>query len=122
MVKKYHHLNRESFGQYIRTVYYQYKTVYYQYTTSTGQYTITVRLLVLLILIVSYSDRLSAQDILTIKKVLDYLYTKVYGEEGPKGADGEPVNCTECFEILCNNKVCIKGVYVEGGGAGEGGG
>ena len=36
---------------------------------------------------------------------MEYLYVKQYGEEGLKGSDGEPLDCAECMEILCNNKV-----------------
>ena len=53
------------------------------------------------------SDRLSAQDILTIKKVMEYLYSKVYGEDGLADGKGLKVDCTECFEVFCNNQVGI---------------
>ena len=36
---------------------------------------------------------------------MEYLYGKLYGDEGLKGTNGELLDCTECIEILCNNKV-----------------
>ena len=54
---------------------------------------------------VEYSDRLSAMDVLTIRKVLDYAYQKLYGEEGKFDEDGEKIDCADCLEILCTHKV-----------------
>ena len=53
----------------------------------------------------SVADRLSAQDILTIRKVHDYAYNKVYGEEGRMGEDGEKLEADTCLEILCMDQV-----------------
>lgn len=53
----------------------------------------------------SNGDRLSAQDILTIRKVHDYAYNKVYGEEGKIGEDGEKLEADTCLEILCMDQV-----------------
>ena len=59
----------------------------------------------------SSSDRLSAQDILTVRKVLEYLYPKVFGEEGKLDKDGTKIDCTDCLELLCNEQVreCMQG-------------
>ena len=48
-----------------------------------------------------FSDRLSAQDILTIKKVQEYVYDKLYekGEESGKEGRGSHI------DILCTEQV-----------------
>ena len=48
---------------------------------------------------------MSAQDILTVRKVMDYLYSKLYGDKGLKDGEGELIECTECFDVYCNGKV-----------------
>lgn len=48
---------------------------------------------------VLYSDRLSAQDILTVKKVTDYLYGKLY--------EGKKDETTDTIEIYCQGQVCV---------------
>ena len=37
---------------------------------------------------------------------MDYLYTKLYGEDG-KGKQGRKLEAHECMDILCNNQVCV---------------
>ena len=44
-------------------------------------------------------------DVLTIRKVLDYTYQKLYGEEGKVDEDGEKIDAADCLEILCTDKV-----------------
>lgn len=44
-------------------------------------------------------------DVLTIRKVLDYTYQKLYGEEGKVDEDGEKIVAADCLEILCTHKV-----------------
>lgn len=52
----------------------------------------------------SVSDRLSAQDLLTIKKVQEYVYDKLYGEKGDEsGKDGRGSH----IDILCAEQVNI---------------
>ncbi len=49
-----------------------------------------------------FSDRLSAQDLLTIKKVQEYVYDKLYGDKGKEaGKDGRGGN----IEITCADQV-----------------
>ena len=48
----------------------------------------------------SSSDRLSAQDILTVRKVQEYVYSKMEPKKGIEGEQGP-----ECFEILCHEQV-----------------
>ena len=48
---------------------------------------------------------MSAQDLLTIRKVHDYAYNKLYGEEGKVGEDGEKLEADTCLEILCMDQV-----------------
>ena len=55
-----------------------------------------------------FSDRLSAMDVLTIGKVMDYAYQKAYGEGGKVDKEGEKIDCKNCLEILCMNQVCIR--------------
>lgn len=52
------------------------------------------------------SDRLSAPDILSIKKVMEYIYQRLYGEEGKLDEDKHKIDCGDCLEILCMNQVC----------------
>ena len=42
-------------------------------------------------------------DVLTIRKVLDYTYQKLYSEEGKVDEDGEKIDAADCLEILCLN-------------------
>ena len=58
-------------------------------------------------LLVPFSDRLSAMDVLTIGKVMEYAYQKVYGDGGKVDKDGEKINCKSCLEILCMNQVSV---------------
>ena len=53
----------------------------------------------------TYSDRLSAQDILTMKKVLDYLYNKLYGEKGKLDKNNEKMESSDVLELYCQNQV-----------------
>lgn len=53
----------------------------------------------------SGNDRLSAQDLLTIRKVHDYAYNKLYGEEGRVDENGERLEPETCLEILCMDQV-----------------
>ena len=48
-----------------------------------------------------FSDRLSAMDVLTIRKVKDYAYQKAYGEGRKVDKEGEKIDCKNCLEILC---------------------
>ena len=49
-----------------------------------------------------FSDRLSAQDLLTIHKVQEYVYDKLYGEKGEDaGKEGRGSN----IDILCAEQV-----------------
>lgn len=51
-----------------------------------------------------FSDRLSAQDLLTVKKVQEYVYDKVYGDKGEDaGKEGRGSN----MEITCADQVCL---------------
>ena len=53
---------------------------------------------------VLFSDRLSAQDLLTVKKVQEYVYDKVYGDKGEDaGKEGRGSN----MEITCADQVCL---------------
>ena len=54
---------------------------------------------------ISNNDRLSAQDLLTIRKVHDYAYNKLYGEEGRLDENGERLEPETCLEILCMDQV-----------------
>ena len=53
----------------------------------------------------SSNDRLSAQDLLTVRKVHDYAYNKLYGEEGKLDENGERMDPETCLEILCMDQV-----------------
>ena len=44
---------------------------------------------------------------LTIWKVFDYIYQKLYGEEGKLDEDVEKMDRTDCLEIFCTNGVVI---------------
>ena len=46
-------------------------------------------------------------DVLTIGKVMDYAYQKVYGEGGNVDKEAEKIDCKNCLEILCMNQVRI---------------
>lgn len=60
-----------------------------------------------------YSDRLSAQDILTVKKVIDYLYGKLYGDKGPVNSNDEKIDPLDCLELFCQGQVRLtETVYV----------
>ena len=56
---------------------------------------------------VLFSDWLSAMDMLTIGKVMEYAYQKVYGDGGKVDKEGEKIDCKNCLEILCMNQVSI---------------
>lgn len=52
------------------------------------------------------SDRLSAQDLLTIKKVKEYVYDRLYGDKGEDaGKEGRGGN----IEITCAEQVQLYG-------------
>ena len=56
------------------------------------------------------SDRLSAQDLLSIRKVQEFAYQKVYGDEGKREGEGgeeRKVDCGDCLEILCMDHVSV---------------
>ena len=62
---------------------------------------------------ITFSDRLSAQDLLTIRKVQEYVYDKLYGDKGEEaGKDGRGADI---------NIACAEQVRWEGGGKCEGG-
>ena len=48
-------------------------------------------------------DRLSAQDVISIRKVLDHVYNKME----PKATSEARKNGEEVFEMICNNQVNI---------------
>ena len=77
------------------------------HTHTHAQVTCTLMQVHLRSLLMCSSDRLSAQDILTVRKVLEYVYPKVYGEEGKVDKDGTKIDCTDCLELLCNDQVRI---------------
>jgi len=58
-------------------------------------------------LLVPFSDRLSAMDVLTIGKVMEYAYQKVYGDGDKVDKDREKIDCKNCLEILCMNQVSV---------------
>ena len=61
-----------------------------------------MKLKVSLIWCALFRDRLSAQDLLTIKKVQEYVYDKVYGEKGEEsGKEGRGSH----IDIICAEQV-----------------
>ncbi|KAL5493114.1 hypothetical protein EMCRGX_G014241 [Ephydatia muelleri] len=50
-------------------------------------------------------EQLSSYDVLTILKVMDYCYTKVYGDKGRILEDGTKMKPHECMDIICLDQV-----------------